>query len=1396
MNILSHIPALVGTALGVFTLVSVVVAWLRARKKKAASTAALEEGAEVAAVEDPAARERAAAERKVLAQRRARLPKLFSTELSRLRKNSSGSDYRYRVPWCLAIGPTNSGQSTVLRSTGLHSPFGSEDDTASREAGCRWNFFDKGIALDVDGLSVWDEETFSAVLKLLRRERPKRPLDSLLLCIPATDLLGQSGQPTDEELRRRAEVIYERVQQLQKTLSIRVPIYVLITKCDQVPGFVAFCGALPQGHREQLFGWSSPHAPEDPYNTGWVDEAFDAIYRTQCLTQIELLSQEGISAVERESAFLFPQHLRALSEPLRILLDQLFKSTVYAESTTLRGIYFCGDASKPGGNVGLDDAPHSPSFLNHLFSRKIFPELGLAQPLQQSILASNQAVTVMKVLTGAVALAGLITLYVAREGLARDVRTVANFLDLVLNDTGSDRATPDRQRAARRAQSLLSAMAEVTTSHLKRVRLPTSYFSDIDEEVRSEMGEAFQDAVLSGLHSGLEQKAKQTLGIDPDAPFQARPDPTPKVEDESNGGGGAADPKANEAKGGAPAPKIVSFPNSQEYQDLRGLAAAYAEFSRFVDLYNALSTDKHKRMETVAPLVKYVLQTELGEGFTKNSALYEEALAAATYQPYDMQKVVPRVRERAKYITRQLHRKLFLENPVDLDSDEVARQATRLKSVSEWGGTDLPTLTRLRDVLQRLERTLERPELVWLTKEALDLGEPYRDLLAGLRPFTASGQTPLNDEIQTEWKESFRQLKRKIMAYQASVLGPVLLKDNEKGRLIVAAPLTTLRNSLDGFLSQNYVQMGGDRVPLQSPEGAFRVSWNEENLRQASALSDAYTVFVRDRLGQFPDAYRELVKATARERLGSSMPSLVAAARKTERLSRATGDLKTLLEEVTTEVGDLRRASPLLRQVLETYERLELKAPRGELYGQLESDAKETLRRLDTLQEKDEMYKVSSKLKNWRGLRPPAYDAFDSDDAEGLTQYLKAQRNRMKYWAKDFAKTPVSLLEGITPGGSASESDPTVLKWKKIVAELDAFEKMTPDNSVKQLESFIEVTMVALTPDNCLDRLPRRSGETPDFFLQSKARIYDEMRRRCVQFNEERLLDGYERLARRFNKDLGGRFPFSRTAISGDDEEADPRDVRTFLQEFDEYATKFAAYASRNEVNLSPIYINSNRDINNYIETIKGLRPFFAPLLSDKSGDTAPRYSLNVAFRINTQNEINGSQIAEYALAVADQRIEDAVATWQLGDRIRVSFRFAKDGLYRPAENGQARGAITERGDTVTYEWGGRWGLLRFLRNYKTSANDMRRSLDKTPHILKFVMEIEEKKRNSRLRLLPENYYNAKGVTTNQQRSAYIFNKAIVYARFALSLPESKDPLVLPEEWPANAPPLRGYEYK
>src|SRR5581483_9205296 len=116
-------------------------------------------------------------------------------------------------------------------------------------------------------------------------------------------------------------------------------------------------------------------------------------------------------------------------------------------------------------------------------------------------------------------------------------------------------------------------------------------------------------------------------------------------------------------------------------------------------------------------------------------------------------------------------------------------------------------------------------------------------------------------------------------------------------------------------------------------------------------------------------------------------------------------------------------------------------------------------------------------------------------------------------------------------------------KWRNIVLELDHFEKMTPGNSVKDLETFIESTMMSLTPENCLDRLPRRTGENTDFFLQNRAKIYDAIRKRCVQFSEERLLEGFDRLAKRFNRDLSGKFPFSRSLGNLDEEEADPRDI-------------------------------------------------------------------------------------------------------------------------------------------------------------------------------------------------------------------------------------------------------------
>jgi hypothetical protein len=161
-----------------------------------------------------------------------------------------------------------------------------------------------------------------------------------------------------------------------------------------------------------------------------------------------------------------------------------------------------------------------------------------------------------------------------------------------------------------------------------------------------------------------------------------------------------------------------------EFQELRDLSHAYLEFVQNVDTYNRLGSERHKRFDTVVPLVKYVFGVELQPIFLRNAELYQEALANATSRSFDLALVNPKVQARARTICKALHRRMFIDNAIAIETEEILAHISRLKAESEGGGADLPVLTELRDVLQRLDRDLNRPELQWLSKDSLELGDP------------------------------------------------------------------------------------------------------------------------------------------------------------------------------------------------------------------------------------------------------------------------------------------------------------------------------------------------------------------------------------------------------------------------------------------------------------------------------------------------------------------------------------------------------------------------------------------------------------------------------------------------------------------------------------------------
>ena len=322
-------------------------------------------------------------------------PKTYATGLSiaasfrdavrHLRAHVAGRNFRYQIPWFVTLGQSGSGKSTMLRGAGLDLPFGEPDEAGPGSAApVKWWFFSRGIVIDLAGDLVLgsagaaDERSFDKVLRLLQRHRHQKPIDGVVLTVPADELYGRA-ETLDERVKeadRKAMALQDKLWRMQKRLGLRLPVYLVVTKCDQVEGFSAFTQDLPGNLLSGMFGWSNPYTVDTAFSEDWADQAFASLDRQLTEAQIEVFaSRRNLEDAER--SFLFPMRFKGMYEPLRCYLRRIFKESVYHESFFLRGVYFSGSPQREGS---LDTLHRSPVFVRDLLGKKVFPEYNLARP--------------------------------------------------------------------------------------------------------------------------------------------------------------------------------------------------------------------------------------------------------------------------------------------------------------------------------------------------------------------------------------------------------------------------------------------------------------------------------------------------------------------------------------------------------------------------------------------------------------------------------------------------------------------------------------------------------------------------------------------------------------------------------------------------------------------------------------------------------------------------------------------------------------------------------------------------------------------------------------------------------------------------------------------------------
>jgi type VI secretion system protein ImpL len=332
----------------------------------------------------------------------AKLRERFEEAMVTLKQQRKTGHSLYDLPWYVIIGAPGSGKTTALVNSGLKFPLESRGGRSLKGVGgtrnCDWWFAEEAVFLDTAGRyttqdsdATSDSEGWSEFLSLLRKYRKRRPINGVILTISAQDLMLQSEARREEHV----EAARRRLVELNRELRIQLPVYLMVTKCDLVAGFIEYFDDLPLEGRAQVWGVTFPY---DHTVSGDAAQTFPGEFDEL----MERLNERVLARVEddrdvrrRTRVFAFPQQMAALREPLAAFVNDVFGSSRFDRQVLLRGVYLTSGTqegtpidrlmSAMGRGFGLAADAVSPApgkgkayFVERLLKEVLIGESGLA----------------------------------------------------------------------------------------------------------------------------------------------------------------------------------------------------------------------------------------------------------------------------------------------------------------------------------------------------------------------------------------------------------------------------------------------------------------------------------------------------------------------------------------------------------------------------------------------------------------------------------------------------------------------------------------------------------------------------------------------------------------------------------------------------------------------------------------------------------------------------------------------------------------------------------------------------------------------------------------------------------------------------------------------------------
>ncbi len=1225
---------------------------------------------------------------------------------------SLGVGYKYKLPWYVILGTEGSGKSSLLGGF-THDEI-KEDES---DPTCTWWFLKGGVILDIKGNAFVpkegfnaDEKSWNVILNMLSRYRTQRPLNGLILTIPATELYGKSKLPY-EVLKKRALYMARKLNFAQSYMGIKLPVYVVITKTDVVPGFQSFCSEIPIRNRNNMLGWSSPYATDVLYSSKMLEEGFADFEDELNEIRMEIFS-EGLTSTTRDGIFVFPSELLTIKKSLAVYIDTIFKSTTAENNFFFRGFYFTGDSKmvpllsfessnvsdEPMAIMGTPDAdvneagtttisfdnekfaPKKIFFVEDLIMKKVFMEEGIAAPMIPKIKNANKSIFISKVSAAAFVLIGSYGLFNANDQLRHHRNNLypALFKISSLIKSASDLTYKDlnhngNEILAECTSHLLSMMQELHNARLSSIFVPASWFSSINKDLTETLRISYQRVVVRTRYMNLILKARELLGAVP-------------VTSSSS------------------VAALLNPYGSVEYQQVKSYVFGLIELEKHIKKFDSLRTSGDPK--DLNDLIDYTFKGTLPKEFLDNyqqfrSILMNTPFPAINLSPY-------------KQVAYDKLLSLF-QNYIDIIFTNKSRSSLmfylnkfidNLSRQNLKGVPDCSELRKFANDLTKVCQELGKEGETWLDKESFESNEEFDSFLDGVEDlFGKDIAQRLLDAVAV----NFGYLKARLQEFNKALKNDILrYKQKRVSKSPKEEPVSSgiflMERCLSSFISEPFMEVPEDFKLITDIPAGKMIFWDDELVQYAYEVGQAYEQFAAVGIKEFPRAMQEGILLLAKSNLSAVIASTIA---KSQSLVDAPEGLTSLItseEILQKQVAELKTVAPKLLNLLRVLRDDKFAFVFGDLRSIINKVGSSLLNHIDRLLENQKPYYPGNLRFNfWNGESGAGLKAFSSSDLEELILYLKLQRSMIRRLGLDFAATIVDFLNDEVIYDKNYSNHAQLVKWTRIVEGLRSKEKKDPTSSLTVLEKFLKSTLNSYNLDNITSKINPKdiAGESSDYFLNLIKEIKRGILSRAEILIRKRSVERYEALQSYYSKYLEGKYPFSNydksQRVSMD---ADLDAVRNFFKMYDEFG-------GTPEKILDQVYqLGGDATIPfDFLKKIHTLRVFLGDFIKSKNENMKIR--LEFKFDVNRREESNTDYLVDRIFrpnndSVIEEINKDKTGIWYFGEPMEFDLRWAEgdDQADKPVYDQNDPDLLIDS-TTAKVQCVGNWAALRFIQKYK-----------------------------------------------------------------------------------------------